>query len=415
MLRRTEIGLLIGFAIAVALATVFGILNTPSGDLLDSRRSINVYGPEGTAGLGHALERLGFRVEQRRRALFDLAIDTAQVDSSELLVLIDLSSMVSRTESLGLRRYVERGGSLFIGAESSVAVCFGWATRFLTPDDEEQDSVPLQLEPGIGPVPASDARWAPLGPDTVAVDEEKEVVFWEKPSEEYEGCSIEPTRVDTLLRAENGEPVALQLRFEGGGRVTMLADSRYLTNQVLRDSDAGAVVLPLLLAGDPSRVIFDEYHHGFGTSSSIWLVAGRWLSGNPAGWAVLQLAFAGLLALAFVAVRFGPATSIIRRERRSGLEHLDALAVGFERARARRTAMTLIANGLRRRLARTGSGLSSQSDIAGWLGSLSLATQSAEARAEVERLGQLALSGDSDEAVLETAKTVERVWEALGK
>jgi hypothetical protein len=137
---------------------------------------------------------------------------------------------------------------------------------------------------------------------------------------------------------------------------------------------------------------------------------------SPGGWVMLQLLAVALLALAATAVRFGPAFSVVERERRSSIEHLDALAVGLQRARGQRTAITLIIEGLRRRLSRGATMRRlSERDLRGWLDALSLATASAEARAEVEHLRALAQEQQSDEDVLDSALTVETLWRALGK
>ena len=74
-------------------------------------------------------------------------------------------------------------------------------------------------------------------------------------------------RVDTLLRTPGGRPVALRLVYGGGGRVTLLADAVYVSNRALRETDAALAVLPWILGDHPSRVVFDEYHQGFGEHS----------------------------------------------------------------------------------------------------------------------------------------------------
>ncbi len=134
----------------------------------------------------------------------------------------------------------------------------------------------------------------------------------------------------------------------------------------------------------------------------------------PGGWALLQLAIAAVIALGAAAVRFGPALSVIERRRRSALEHLDALAVGLERAGGDEEAVSLIVEGLRRRLSRTGSAPRGQGrDVSAWLDSLALAARSREARDSVARLGRIMSERDGDERVLTAATAVEDVWEAL--
>src|SRR5258706_502741 len=118
------------------------------------------------------------------------------------------------------------------------------------------------------------------------------------------------------------------------------------------------VRLPLLTPRPerPGRVVWDEYHQGFGAENQV-SSAGRtwsWLRSSPAGWAILQLMAVALAWLAMTAVRFGPALSVIERRRRSPLEHVEALGAGLESAAAADTAVQRLALGLRRRLSRTG-------------------------------------------------------------
>ena len=194
----------------------------------------------------------------------------------------------------------------------------------------------------------------------------------------------------------------------------MLSDSRFLSNRALRDTDAAQIVVPLLLDESPSRVVFDEYHQGFGRGGSILGATFGWMTTNPAGWVVLQLTFAALLGLLAVGIRFGPALHIVERKRRSPLEHLEALAVGLQRAEGRATALRLITPGLRRRLNRTGAVQRvPQGEGTQWFRSLELAAHTPAARAAVQRLHELVEGRDGDEQVLNAGQAVEDVWEAL--
>ncbi len=131
---------------------------------------------------------------------------------------------------------------------------------------------------------------------------------------------------------------------------------------------------------------------------------------------MLQLSVAGIFAIGLMAVRFGPALSVVERKRRSPMEHLDALAAGLERARGERTAANLIVSGLRRRLRRGGGeGKRQRYDIGDWLGALALAMHTSEARARVNRLGRLVNQAGGDEQVLNIATAVEDVWETVGR
>ena len=138
------------------------------------------------------------------------------------------------------------------------------------------------------------------------------------------------------------------------------------------------------------------------------------MTGSPVGGALLQLAFAGLVLLLALTIRFGPALQVIQRERRSPLEHLSALAVGLERAGGHTEAVRLIANGLRRRLSRsTLAGHHTHGDINEWLSALGTASRGKGAQAAVARLGARVRSTNTNNDVLVAAQAVEDVWEAL--
>ena len=129
---------------------------------------------------------------------------------------------------------------------------------------------------------------------------------------------------------------------------------------------------------------------------------------------MLQLAFVGLLLVGARAVRFGPALEVVHRERRSPLDHVDALATGLARSRHDNTSVVLLVDGLRRRLGRSGAvDRATPERLAVWLDTLKLATRTQAARDAVERL-KTALNQPGDASrVLAAARTVEELWLAL--
>jgi hypothetical protein len=194
-----------------------------------------------------------------------------------------------------------------------------------------------------------------------------------------------------------------------------VADSRFVSNQVLKETDAGLLVIPWILAEDPARIVFDEYHHGFRSGSSMFGAAWEWARRSPLGWVMLQLSTVALLWLGFVAVRFGPAIPVVERRRRSQLEHVDALAAGLDRAHGYQTAVTLFASGLRRRLSRAGSLGRERRSVGDWIESLPLSVRTPEARRMAERLAELLAESDGGDRAVEAASTVEDLWQALGQ
>jgi len=217
--------------------------------------------------------------------------------------------------------------------------------------------------------------------------------------------------VDTLLGVRGGRPLAVRLSFPIGGEALLLADGGFLTNRSLKETDAGLAVLPWFADGRTRRVVVDEYHQGFGAGGSLLAASAAWLVGHPPGWAILQCVGVALVALAAVAVRFGPPRAGVERRRRSPLEHLEALAAGLEGAGGVDTAVALTVSGLRRRLGRAGA-LSVEGQRS-WLAALELGLPTATGRDAVRELQRTINQPGGPERALAAAQAVEDVWEEL--
>ncbi len=143
----------------------------------------------------------------------------------------------------------------------------------------------------------------------------------------------------------------------GAGRLVVAADPDVFRNDALRDCRYGLDVasvraLEHLSAGGPSprrAISFDEFHQSR-TRSGISGAIERFLTDTPPGRSVLQLALAGLLLLIAAAPRVLPPRDSVRIERRSPLEHVDALARAYRQVGATRTSTQHLVRGLRRRM-----------------------------------------------------------------
>ena len=159
----------------------------------------------------------------------------------------------------------------------------------------------------------------------------------------------------------------------GRGRVVVLADPDLLRNDVLRVCRWGldvvaARMLEYLAAGDVrrDRLVFDEYHQGFGTHPGTLRAIALYLGHVPSGHALLQAFLGGLVLLLALGPRALPAHDPERIERRSPLEHVTALAQAYQRVGGTRTATTRLLRGLRRRVergTRVEPSTSAQSDV----------------------------------------------------
>jgi hypothetical protein len=147
----------------------------------------------------------------------------------------------------------------------------------------------------------------------------------------------------------------------GRGRIAVVAEERMLSNDVLRVCNWGAGVAAvrtlewLSEREDGSRrrdIVFDEFHHGYGTHASVIGTMQRFVTQVPSGRTTLQIAFAGLVLLLAVGARAIPPIPARSIARRSPLEHVTALANAYEKVRGTRIGTRLLVKGVRRRFNR---------------------------------------------------------------
>jgi hypothetical protein len=400
MLRRGERAVVLGAIVAVILAAVAGVVTAPTRDLEDPRLSTYLAGPHGAKGLAQTLRHLGMTVEQRRRPYFDLAGDSGQPRRAVLLAFLDIDPPTAR-ELAAVRDYVTYGGRVFVAGVTGIESCFGYHSRRVR-RGAQADSTPVAS--GAWRLPRAGRVLARIPAESLAPGT----------AERLEGDECAPrfaARVDTLLSVRGGRPLTLRLGFPTGGEAVLLADGAFLTNRSLKETDAGLAVLPWFADGRTRRVVVDEYHQGFGAGGSLLAASAAWLVGHPPGWAILQLVGVALVALAVVAVRFGPPRAGVERRRRSPLEHLEALAAGLEGAGGVDTAVALTVSGLRRRLGRAGA-LSVDAQRS-WLAALELGLPTATGRNAVRELQRTINQPGGPERALAAAQAVEDVWEEL--
>jgi len=411
----------IGTALLLAVAIVIGIwaanrkARTPD---LDFRTSTYLNGPRGSKALHEVLTRLGRLSARRRTPLSTLATERAHRPA--ILVLVNPVIDLRDAELEQVTRYVRAGGAVVaVGDGGGVTACTGWRTQ--SGGIGNIDTIGVRsLETQVRLPPTGEVLTARTS-GTSGRGRLEKLRKGGAESSESDACNtLVPFAVDTVVVALNNRPAILRLRYRGGGTITLVADPAWFTNRAWRDTDVPIALLPLLTPRPerPGRVVWDEYHQGFGegdqgsvferTSARTW----AWLRSNPAGWAILQLIAVALAWLAMTSVRFGPAVSVIERRRRSPLEHLEALGAGLESAADTDTAIKRLALGLRRRLSR--AGYAGDGNVLPWLESLELAMRGPQGRAAVRRLHHLLTARAHDEQrVLLAAQAVEDVWEEL--
>ena len=275
------------------------------------------------------LERLGFSTVISDRLLTEEALQKA-----DALYILDPVVPVREHERSALREWVEGGGVLVCadtwdgslaplhGLGGGARSCCGTGCE-VTASKPEGD---LPLSDGVdGTVFGS--------PCTLDLPEEEDV--------------------SVLFRDESGVRIASKRL--GDGRVVVLADTSFLSNRRIGDADNAVLAVNLAAharshaSGD--RLVFDEYHFGYGRRETGWPILGSLLVSTSAGWGVLSLTLAGLLWLFYAGRRFGPRRTP-RRSRRSRLEYVRAVGEAFRSAGAHRLVCALICRRFKARVAR---------------------------------------------------------------
>lgn len=345
---------------------------TPSPGLggLDSRSTE----PHAARALYTMLERLGWSVVRSSRPL-DGELDTAAV----YMVLQPVRPVVS-DEIHALLEAVRAGGALMVAtghaselADSLDAILGTQRSGFgplVTGYEMDPDSCPAPLR-ARGLVFGSEGRIETAGmtissraPEyTVfaSVERSAAVIAVEQRATEAR-VRGDTTLSDSLYREAarlpwRSEATALQPAAAGFhvglGRIVRLSDDAMLKNDVIRYCAWGTAVSAVrmvewLADGRQPQLVFDEWHR-FNRYDPWPTRVGRFLFGNPEGRVVLTLLLGtGALLLALGRRPLAP-VSTRRLERRSPLEHVDALARAYDQSRATRTVARRLVRGLRRR------------------------------------------------------------------
>jgi hypothetical protein len=318
-----------GVAIVVALLTPEAPSNQSGG------RSSFSTAPGGTRMAAELAQRMGWRTERR----------TAPLDSGAapgVNIVLGPDQTLGAHEVHRLLDEVRRGGGLIFtldGGEEiadSLGVARGRPGRFLAGFGDAHCPSTTSFQERAG----------------LVVPPEVFRIVWRRPAP----GPVEPI-ANTNARIDEGFPVAVGFGF-GRGRVAVVSSSGIFANEAVRVCGWGADLAVartleyMRPRGSQPRLVFDEFHHGYGLHpGSIRAVAG-YLSGTPSGHFLTQALLAGLILVLAKAPR-----PIVPREpprivRRSPLEHVDALGHAYADVRATRTATARLVSGLRRRTGR---------------------------------------------------------------
>ena len=334
---------------ALALLLIVALVLTPgSSDNTDLRLTTYSTGPGGAKGLYEIIGRLGWPTERRQTPFAGV------LDSNAVYAVFGGQDPMTAPESRALLDAVRRGAGLV----------------YLLEDGPLTDSMPLQRVDTIG-------KRAPILPADTAgcTDESLPMTLFALGL----GVELTPMSARGTANADSVHPtvalppdttvflaVDVRRRFGtalkpamvglplGRGRVVMISDADVLRNDVIRECRFALgtrVIAAIDYASSGSRrpVVFDEFHQGYGVHPSATGAMTRFLVRHPVGHAVDQLLIGCLVLILALGVRAIAPRTVPTIERRSPLEHVDALARAYARVRATRTVAARLIKGLRRR------------------------------------------------------------------
>lgn len=180
-----------------------------------------------------------------------------------------------------------------------------------------------------------------------------------RPAPEWESVAGENAAAGTSVEGATpfrpllvqGEKVAAIEVPVGVGRLVVIADPGFFSNQSLRRADNLVWLVHLIEGWGNRRVVIDEFHHGFGAKRPITALVKDFL-GTPWGFVALQAGAAGLLYVFWYRRRMGAVVEESHPGVRSPLEQVRARGAFFHAANARGLAIELMVQQLTLELAR---------------------------------------------------------------
>lgn len=253
-------------------------------------------GKNGVLALKLWLEELDYQVVDTPMPTF-----APPADADILLMLYPVVD-VSETELKTLDKWVENGGTLIVAGDNmktlNVFFHYDFQWQYLYESTPPLAAhTPLLVSP-----PQVDS--APL----------------------QAGFTLSSNRKDFItLLANKGQPVVVLFK-QGQGRVILSTSAYPFSNLGIKETGNAQLVLNLIsLGGSHKKVWFDEWHHGFQSSSIVG--PGQWMRRTSLGHALLFILGAVFLALVLQGRGFGRPIPLQHEIKRRGpLEHVTAVA-----------------------------------------------------------------------------------------
>jgi hypothetical protein len=382
--RRARNATLITLGVLLVLVALVVVLTPVSDSSFDTRLTTLRYG-SGNARLASDLaRRLGWRVRNLNQPLLG-ALDT----SATYLVFAGPTTMPSRERGVVLDA-VRRGAGLLVapGSDGDFALLDSLGLR--TGPAGMVDVTPLGACPAeTDPLSALRVRTRMLtftaAPPTgdaarntvpfphgartllsshVKIEPDDADSSITHATDSAKTSNISGTRTVVVARDSSGDTTSVSrevlesrptmVAFPlGRGRVVALADPDVMRTDQLRNCAQGSALsvvrgLEYLSEGRSRDLIFAEFYQRESTDGA-GTVVWEWLRFSSLGRVVLTLIAAGLLLLLARGRRTLAPVYRLREERRSALEHVDALATAWQAVRGTRTVARMLARGIRRR------------------------------------------------------------------
>lgn len=336
-------------------------------DLMLQRPSTFFTDPSGAQALLLVMQQFLPSVQRWRRPLTFLPL-AQQPDSPSTLIVAGPVKSISQGEADHLGRWLAGGGQLILLSGN------GWPLSHRRgPDDAtstEDARTPNDMDDNQLETLLS--RYAPpLSWTKVAGYRTRRASGSSLPSGDitlrWRQGFARTDNAEVIARADTAA-LAVSIPVDRG-RIVAVADPTMVSNGALRRSDNAVWLVSLAAAWGEGKILFDEYHHGFGEKRGTGQLIRAFLM-TPWGSSVLQLSAAALLYLFVYRRRFGRISEPPLPSRASPLELVNARAGFLQAAAAQGLAAELIVQDLCRNLTPRRRKISDGADLTAELASL---------------------------------------------
>jgi uncharacterized protein DUF4350 len=332
---------------AVAVLLVLFMILAPQ-DRTEASAMYSSYaaGAGGTRALYEVLGRLHLAVTRNDRPL------TSPPDTSSTYILLKPAQPLTSVEEARLLRAVRHGATVVFTLENDA---FADSLGFEL-DSPRGGFATLRLATVAGGNPP--ARDTPEASSLLQTAFPINVVVRSKSASGNQAFLWLDPPAGNIMPLDSAQRPALILGHRvGRGYAIAVAPAPIVMNQVVRDPRiAIAMVRAIQFAittrapsQRSSNVIFDEYHHGYGTHADMVAAVRYALAATPVGRMTIELIAAALVLLLAFGVRPLAPVSVPPVSRRSPLEHVGALAHAYSQVDARALGANRLVRGIRRR------------------------------------------------------------------